>query len=71
MVYTTSNEGSHTHKVRLTQANLTAINAGQTVTTVSTSDVDPANGTSHTHKFAITKGDNSGGGSGDLPGGGW
>ena len=32
---------------------------------------DPANGSAHTHKFAITKGDNTGGGSGDPPGGGW
>jgi hypothetical protein len=64
VTYTTSNEGSHTHKVTLAQADLTAISAGQTVTVTSTSDIDPANGTAHTHHFAIKKGDNTGAGSG-------
>ena len=73
VTYTTSNDGGHTHKVTLTAANLTALSAGQTVTISSTSDVDPVNGTAHTHHFAIKKGDNTGagGGSQDPGGGGW
>jgi hypothetical protein len=75
VTYTTSSDGGHTHKVTLAQADLMAINAGQTMTVTSTSDLDPANGSAHTHKFAITKGVNtgngSGSGSGEPGGGGW
>jgi hypothetical protein len=69
--YTTSTDGGHTHQVTLTKADLTAINAGQQMMVTSTSDVDPGNGSPHTHKFSITKGDTGGGGSGDPGGGGW
>ena len=74
VTYTTSSNGEHTHMVTLAQADLTAIHAGQTVMVTSTSDVDPINGTAHTHTFSITKGGGSGsgsGGSGDPGGGGW
>src|SRR5579862_4835571 len=42
--YTTSNNGNHTHTVTLTQANLAAINSGQTITVTSSNVVDPING---------------------------
>ncbi|HEU4731572.1 MAG TPA: hypothetical protein VFT22_26940 [Kofleriaceae bacterium] len=64
--YTTSSAGGHTHKITLSQAQLTTLGGGQQVTVVSTSD------SGHTHSFAITKGDNTGdGGGGSDPGGGW
>ena len=53
--YTTSIDSSHSHKVSLGQADLAAINAGQTVMVTSSSDVDPINSESHTHRFSIKK----------------
>ena len=55
VVYTTSNESMHTHKVMLTQANLTAINGGQAVPVTSSSDNDPINNSIHSHNFMIKK----------------
>ena len=55
VAYTTSNVGSHTHKVTLTAVNLTAINSGQAVTVTSTTDPDPTNGMVHSHNFTIQK----------------
>jgi hypothetical protein len=74
VTYTTSSDGGHTHQVTLSMANLAALAGGQTIMVTSTNDVDPVNGTAHTHKFAITKGNNTGtggGGGGSDPGGGW
>jgi hypothetical protein len=73
VMYTTSDEGGHTHKIMLSQANLTSLGGGQTVTTTSSNDVDQINGVAHTHTFAITKGNNtgSGGGGGGGDPGGW
>ena len=55
VTYTTSNVGSHTHKVTLTAVNLAAINGGQAVMVTSTTDPDPLTGVAHSHSFMIQK----------------
>jgi hypothetical protein len=55
VIYTTSSDSMHTHKVMLTQANLTAINTGQAVPVTSSSDNDPINNMIHSHVFSIRK----------------
>jgi hypothetical protein len=49
---TTSNNSAHTHSFAMTQAELTTVNGGGSVTVTSgSSDV----GGAHTHTFTITK----------------
>jgi hypothetical protein len=53
--YTSSNDGNHTHTITLTAAQLSSIEAGQSVTVTSSSDVDPITQVAHTHDWTITK----------------
>lgn len=55
VTYTTSNDSSHTHRITLTAANLSAISSGQGVTVTSTIDNDPINNAAHSHVFLIQK----------------
>lgn len=51
--YVSSNDFAHTHKITLTSAQLASIQAGQSVTVESTSEVDPINGDVHTHRWTV------------------
>jgi hypothetical protein len=53
--YTSSNDGSHTHRITMTAQQLSMVAAGQSVLVTSTSDVDPKTGVAHTHDWTIAK----------------
>ena len=53
--YTTTNVSEHMHTMTLSQAQLSAIEAGTTVTLTTSSVVDPIDGVLHSHSFSIMK----------------